>query len=75
MRVFTADEKTALEIKRRHLLNRARRMPATDADLKAAIAASTVPIQRLPVGAHRGWKPSWFGGPYNFLRDGWRAAE
>jgi hypothetical protein len=37
----------------------AKKFPATDGDLAAAIAQSTVAITRLGIGAHLGWRPKW----------------
>lgn len=35
------------------------RFPATQADLAAVIAQSTVPVTKLGLGAHLGWRPAW----------------
>lgn len=45
-------------MRRRHAL--AKKFPASTATLAAVIAAAQVQITRLPLGAHIGWRPSWF---------------
>lgn len=38
----------------------AKRFPIDKASLAAVVAAAQVEIVRLPLGAHIGWRPSWF---------------
>lgn len=58
---FTAEEKKALQTRRYHMQRRGRAAKSSIEDLRALVAASNAPIQRLPAGAHTGWKPSWMG--------------
>jgi hypothetical protein len=56
---FTEAEKKSLAKRRYFIQRRARSSKSSIEDLRAIVAASDAPIQKLPVGAHTGWRPSW----------------
>lgn len=56
---FSRDERKRLAIQRHHINMAGRRRKVTIEELQAAVQASDKPVQRLPLGAHSGWLPSW----------------